>query len=48
LRKAISRLQRPVGLRTTTICYQYHAAKIQKKVKSEKGIVKKMQSHTKI
>ena len=33
---AISRLQGPVGLSTTTICYQYHGAKVQKKVKSEK------------
>jgi hypothetical protein len=48
LHRARSRLQGPVGLRTTTICYQNHAAKVQKKVKKEKGKVKKMQSHVKI
>ena len=48
LHRVRSRLQGPVGLRTTTICYQNHAAKVQKKVKKEKGKVKKMQSHVKI
>jgi hypothetical protein len=43
LHRAGSRLQGPVGLSTTTICYQYHAAKVQKKVKNEKGRVKKLQ-----
>ena len=48
LYRARSRLQGPVGLSTTTICYQYHGAKVRKKVKNEKGKVKNLLLHIKI